>query len=95
MNKLGRQERRGEYYFQRGNFMPFNPIIKGRFSSNTNLYDENGLKLDTSDLRYNEPLYSTFDKKHQTYERVDNYYFGMYMEADFAQPKEGKLLMMA
>ena len=89
--QIGTPREEGEYYFQRGNFMPFNPIIKGRFSSNTNLYDENGLKLDTSDLRYNEPLYSTFDKKHQTYERVDNYYFGMYMEADFAQPKEGKV----
>lgn len=89
--QIGTPREEGEYYFQRGNFMPFNPIIKGRFSSNTNLYDENGLKLDTSDPRYNEPLYGTFDKEHQTYEEVDNYYFGMYMEADFAQPKEGKV----
>ena len=89
--QIGTPREEGEYYFQRGNFMPFNPIIKGRFSSNTNLYDENGLKLDTSDPRYNEPLYGTFDKEHQTYEKVDNYYFGMYMEADFAQPKEGKV----
>ncbi len=89
--QIGTPREEEEYYFQRGNFMPFNPIVKGRFSSNTNLYDENGLKLDTSNPRYNEPLYSTFDEKTQTYEKVNNYYFGMYMEADFAQPKDGKV----
>lgn len=34
--QIGTPRREENYYFQRGNFMPFNPIVKGRFSSNTN-----------------------------------------------------------
>ena len=35
------------YYFQRGNFMPYNRIQAGKFSTNKNLYDEYGQKLNS------------------------------------------------
>lgn len=71
------------YFYKRGNFMPYNPIEAGKFSSNTNLYDENGKPLDKSDDRFDERLYLT--------QGTNNYQFGMYMAADFIQPKEGKV----
>ena len=71
------------FFYMRGNFMPYNRIEEGKFSRNTNLYDEDGHMLDTDDSRYNEPLYKTQD--------TNDYYFSMYMEADFAQPKDGKV----
>lgn len=69
-----------QFFYLRGNFMPYNKIIDGTFSKGKNLYDENGYPLDTSNPRYNEPLYIT---------QGANYHFGMYMETDFLQPKDG------
>lgn len=69
------------YFFQRGNFLPYNPIEAGEFSGNTNLYDEYGTELDQTHPRYNEKLYQT--------QGETDYYFGMYMEVPFVQPKEG------
>lgn len=69
-----------QFFYLRGNFMPYNKIIDGNFSKGKNLYDENGYPLDTSNPRYNEPLYIT---------KGTNYHFGMYMETDFLQPKDG------
>lgn len=69
------------YYFQRGNFMPYNQIKKGKFSTNRNLYDEYGKDLATNDPDYNERLYKT--------QGNNNFYFGMYLESDFLQPKGG------
>lgn len=69
------------YYFQRGNFMPYNQIKEGKFSTNRNLYDEYGKDLATNDPDYNERLYKT--------QGENNFYFGMYLESDFLQPKGG------
>ena len=80
-NQIGTPDGGNSFFYQRGNFMPYNPISPGNFSNNTNLYDENGKRLKTNDPRYNEPLYKT--------NNANNYYFGMYMEASFAQPKDG------
>lgn len=70
----------GNYFYQRGNFMPYNSISADRISTNSNLYDEYGKKLDPDDERYNETLYLT---------NGTDYQFGMYMEANFIQPRDG------
>lgn len=70
-------------WYQRGNFMPYNSINVNSVSSNKNRYDENGNPLSDSDLAYNKTLYKT--------QGTNNYYFGMYVEADFNQPSNGKL----
>lgn len=81
-NQIGTPDNDGAYFYRRGNFMPYNRIAEGRFSSNTNLYDENGKELIKDiDLRYNEKLYKT--------QGENNYKFGMYMDAVFVQPKGG------
>lgn len=69
------------YSHKRGHFLPYNSIAPGQFSSNTNLYDPMGKLLPTDASRYNENLYVTK-------ETVD-YNFGMYLEAEFAQPNNG------
>lgn len=69
------------YFYQRGNFLPYNAIEAGKYAGNYNLYDEFGAKLSTDHTRYAEKLYQTQGRT--------NYYFGMYMEVPFAQPKDG------
>ena len=66
---------------KRGHFFPYNNIAPGLFSSNTNLISANGNPIPENDSRYNENLYVT---KENT-----DYYFGTYMEAEFAQPVDG------
>ena len=70
-------------YFQRGNFMPYNSISASDVSTNKNLYDESGNKLSSSDPAHGKTLYKT--------QGNPDYYFGMYVEADFNQPRNGKL----
>lgn len=72
------------YYFQRGNFMPYNRIQAGKFSTNKNLYDEYGQKLNSGASGYNDRLYKT--------QGNDDFYFGMYLAANFLQPKDGMAL---
>ena len=71
------------YYYQRGNFMPYNDIEDGNFSSKTNSYSEDGEKLKDSDPAKGKVLYKTKGN--------NDFYFGMSMEANFLQPKEGKV----
>ncbi|MDD6519322.1 MAG: SpaA isopeptide-forming pilin-related protein [Oribacterium sp.] len=70
------------YYYQRGNFMPYNRLNKGDIR-NRNRYDDQGTKLSTSDPRYNEALYGFIEGT--------NYYFGMYGWAEFYQPVGGQV----
>ena len=70
-------------YFQRGNFMPYNSISASDVSTNKNLYDDSGNKLSSSDPAHGKTLYKT--------QGNPDYYFGMYVEADFNQPRNGKL----
>lgn len=72
------------YYFQRGNFMPYNRIQAGKFSTNKNLYDEYGQKLNSGAPGYNDRLYKT--------QGNNDFYFGMYLAANFLQPKDGMAL---
>ncbi|MDD5999821.1 MAG: VWA domain-containing protein, partial [Lachnospiraceae bacterium] len=70
-------------WYQRGNFMPYNSISASNVSTNTNLYDESGNPLSDTDSAYGKTLYKT--------QGTNDYYFGMYVEADFIQPKDGQL----
>ena len=70
-------------WYQRGNFMPYNSISASNVSTNTNLYDESGNPLSDTDSAYGKTLYKT--------QGTNDYYFGMYVEADFIQPSNGKL----
>lgn len=79
-NHLGTPEDNEAYFYRRGNFMPYNKILPGRLSTRTNDYDEDGKELTGG--RKGERLYLTEGK---------NYYFGMTMEAEFLQPKNGKI----
>ena len=73
-----------QFYFRRGNFLPFNTLSDEGKIANRNLYDYLGNALEYGDPRYNEPLYSVDEND------VD-FYFGMYMAADFVYPKNGQV----
>ena len=70
-------------FYQRGNFMPYNSISASDVSTNKNLYDESGNPLSDSDPAHGKTLYKT--------QGTNDYYFGMYVEADFNQPRNGQL----
>lgn len=80
-NQLGTPEDSNNYFYKRGNFMPYNKIGKKLARNNTNSYDETGKRLEKTDSRYNEPLYLT--------EGI-TYYFGMVTTARFAQLEKGQ-----
>ena len=80
---LGTPSEENARWYQRGNFMPYNSICASGVSTNKNLYDESGNKLSDTDLAYGKTLYKT--------QGTNDYYFGMYVEADFSQPKDGQL----
>ena len=80
---LGTPSEENRPYFQRGNFMPYNSISASGVSKNKNLYDESGNKLSDTDPAYGKTLYKT--------QGTNDYWFGMYVEADFNQPSNGKL----
>lgn len=68
------------FFYKRGNFMPYNDIASGKFSTNTNQYDENGNELKDTDPAKGKELYLS---------QGTDYYFSMYMGANFIQPKDG------
>ena len=80
-DQLGTPSDDNYFYYQRGNFLPFNSISPSSYSSNTNHHNENG-EENSDNLRYGEALY-----------KVNNtdYLFGMTMEVSFNQPKDGRL----
>lgn len=80
---LGTPSNEGYLWYRRGNFMPYNSISASDVSTNKNLYDENGNPLSESDPARGKTLYKT--------QGTNDYYFGMYVEADFNQPSNGKL----
>ena len=63
--------------------MPYNSISASGVSTNKNLYDESGNPLSNSDPAHGKTLYKT--------QGTNDYYFGMYVEADFNQPMNGQL----
>lgn len=80
---LGTPSDEGYLWYRRGNFMPYNSISASDVSTNKNLYDESGNKLSDTDSAYGKTLYKT--------QGTNDYYFGMYVEADFNQPRNGQL----
>ncbi|MEE1378545.1 MAG: SpaA isopeptide-forming pilin-related protein [Oribacterium sp.] len=81
--QLGTPEGGGEFFYKRGNFMPYNRLdINNR--RNSNLYDYKGNLLPDGDSRKYEPLYGFI-------EHDNNFYFGMYGYAKFYQPEDGKV----
>ena len=98
-NQLGSPDCSNVYYYQRGNFMPYNTLKTSGDPINRNLYDDKGTALATTDPRYNEALYGFNEKKWvkndktgQWYEAQDNdFYFGMYGVAEFYQPVNGQV----
>ena len=97
-NQLGSPAGSEAYYYQRGNFMPYNTLNTG-YVINRNLYDDQGTALATSDPRYKEALYGFNETKqewsdyHHRYVPVqdNDFYFGMYGWAEFYQPVNGKV----
>jgi fibro-slime domain-containing protein len=81
-NQLGTPSSANEYYFQRGNFMPFN-TLKTSTVLNRNLYDDQGNALANTNPRYNEALYG--------FNETNNFYFGVYATAEFYQPVGGQV----
>ena len=79
---IGTPSNTDAYYYQRGNFMPYNDIEKGYYSNNTNQYNEDGKLLDSTNAAKGKELYLTRE--------TNDFYFGMYMGANFLQPKNGK-----
>ena len=72
--------------FSHGNFMPYNPLenadgtLANGASKNYFMFDAEGRQLDTVDPRLGEAMYLL---------NTPNYYFGMTLETDFTQPKNG------
>lgn len=81
--QIGTPKNEDLYYYKRGNFMPYNSIIDGRFSTNKNLYDEDGKALTDTAPRKGEKLYLV--------NGTPNYYFGMEVSANFVQQKNGQV----
>lgn len=81
-NQLGTPSEKSDYWFKRGNFMPYNRLDTGKVR-NYNLYDDEGTLLDGSDPRYYEALYG--------FKETENFLFGMYGWAEFYQPVDGQV----
>jgi fibro-slime domain-containing protein len=87
-NQIGTQSDGTGYDSNRGNFMPYNKIEAGKIAKTSkNLYDEHGNSLKSTanqeGSRYNEDLYLT--------QGENDYFFGLYMEANFMQPENGRV----
>ncbi len=81
-NQLGTPDSSNNFFYQRGNFMPYNRLDTGSIR-NRNLYDYKGNQLPVDDPRINESLYGFYEE--------NNFYFGMYGYANFYQPEDGKV----
>lgn len=78
-NALGSPEGGDPYYFQRGNFMPYNTLNTNVISHNH--YTAEGEELQPGDAGYNDPIYGL--------QGDNDFHFGMYIWADFYQPQDG------
>lgn len=81
-NALGSPSNGTAYYFQRGNFMPYNTLDTSKIV-NRNHYSSEGEALGEKDPRYNDPIYGL--------NQAPDFHFGMYIWADFYQPQGGQV----
>lgn len=81
-NALGSPADGTAYYFQRGNFMPYNTLDTNHIV-NRNHYSSEGEELGKDDPRYNDPIYGLNGNP--------DFHFGMYIWADFYQPQGGQV----
>ena len=81
-NALGSPSNGTAYYFQRGNFMPYNTLDTSKIV-NRNHYSSEGEALGEKDPRYNDPIYGLNGNP--------DFHFGMYIWADFYQPQGGQV----
>ncbi len=81
-NALGSPSNGTAYYFQRGNFMPYNTLDTNHIV-NYNHYSSEGEELGKDDPRYNDPIYGLNGNP--------DFHFGMYIWADFYQPQGGQV----
>lgn len=81
-NALGSPSNGTAYYFQRGNFMPYNTLDTNN-TVNFNRYSSEGEELGKDDPRYNDPIYGLNENP--------DFHFGMYIWADFYQPQGGQV----
>lgn len=88
-NQLGTPDS-GRYYYQRGNFMPYN-VLDPNWPISNNLVDEQGGSLSADHPRYNERLYGLLKWTRNGWSRENNYRFGMYGVAEFYQPVGGQV----
>lgn len=89
-DQIGTPSNENAYFYKRGNFMPYNKIEAGKFSSNSNYYDEDGKKLDEESLRYGEKLYKTQWSGAPEAQNGNDYWFGMVMSSSFTQLEGGR-----
>lgn len=82
MGAVSKYENAGEteFYFHRGNFLPYNNLTGEKSLYLTNLYDEDGNRIARNNERFGQQLYKS--------NGVD-YHFSMQMEATFLQPEKG------
>lgn len=74
----------GYYYYERGNFLPYNTIgLMEKSTNNKNEYDLYGKQLNNKDPKRGVPLYLM--------DQQVNFHFGLYMNTDFLQPEGGKV----
>ena len=78
------------YYYQRGNFMPYN-VLDPSWPISNNLFDDQGGRLSIYHPRYNERLYGLLKWTSNGWSRKNNFRFGMYGWADFYQPVDGQV----
>ena len=80
------------YYFERGNFLPYNNIEAGKLSDLKNQYGPDGKQLNQGDEDYNRELYLAGNGSRNDSEGFNvDYHFAYTMEANFYQPKEGQV----
>ncbi|MDD6458666.1 MAG: hypothetical protein PUF68_07930, partial [Lactimicrobium massiliense] len=80
--ELGSPSKGSDFFYQRGNFFPYNSLNLNKVN-NYNLYDDKGGALKPSDDRYNENLYGMNEET--------NFGFGMHAYAEFYQPVNGQV----
>ena len=86
--QLGTPSYANDWYFRRGNFLPYNHLDTTKIWNFNEYKTSQSQTIPDSDPRYKENLYGL--KEVNQYDgNMDGFYFGAYGKADFYQPKNG------